>query len=112
MAAKKHVDFSLPRPVADCAYEGCRTKAIIREKLETGWANLCEFHMLKEHTKRAEKWCADHGLFTRDQKIAYCRQMFRSVFPGAKFPEPREPGCDDEPAKHFMPGVKAKEVAV
>ena len=99
------------RKITACAYENCVTPAIVREKTGTGWATFCEYHMLKEHTKRAEKWCSDHGLFTREQKIAYCREMFKRTFPGAKFPEPREPGCDDEPVRKFMPDVEPKVVS-
>lgn len=102
--------IELPRLSVQCAYEGCKTPAICREKLETGWANLCEAHMLKEHTKRAVKWCESQGLYTRDQKIEYCRKMAKKMGLNMKFPEPREPGCDDEP-KHYMPGVEAKPVA-
>lgn len=93
MAGKKPIDFELPKLRASCAHEGCQTPALVREKTETGWANLCEYHYVKAHTKRAEKWCADHGLHTRQQKIEYCRRIAKGLF---KPMVERVPGEDDE----------------
>jgi hypothetical protein len=107
MAAKRDTPIALPKPIVDCAYHGCNTPAILREKTETGWANLCEFHWVKAATERSEKRCRDMGLVTKQDKITYCR----SVLGGLARRMEREPGCDDEPERRYMPGVKAKEVA-
>ena len=108
MAAKKELKFDLPKPLVDCAHEGCRTPAILRERLPTGWANLCEFHWLQNATKRADENCKARGLHTLAQRKAFCRQIL-----GSRMPPEREPGSDDdlEIEHHYMPGVKAKEVA-
>lgn len=106
MAAKKNPTFDLPKPIVDCAFEGCRTPAILREHLPTGWANLCEYHWQRDAIKRADQNCNARGLKTLAQRKAFCRQLLGTLIP----PE-REPGCDDEPPKHYMPGVRAKEVA-
>lgn len=82
-----------PRLLAECAYQGCVTSAVIREQTPTGWANLCEFHWLQAHTRRAEENCRAKGLFTTEQKKAYCRKMLgRLITPAVE----REPGQDDE----------------
>ena len=92
MAGKKP-DFSVPRLIVDCAHEGCKTPAILREKRPTGWANLCEFHYIEDHRERAKKWCESQGLYTTQQKIEYCRRMAGTVL--KPMPD-REPGQDDE----------------
>ena len=78
---------------AACAHSGCQTPSLVRMKLKTGMANLCEFHYVEEHRNRSAKWCADNGLHTTQQKIEFCRRMAGRVL---KPMIDREPGQDDE----------------
>lgn len=107
MAAKKAPSFDLPKPIVDCAFEGCRTPAILRERHIGGWANLCEFHWLKSHSQRSEENCKERGLHTLAERKAFCRQLLRTVIP----PE-REPGSDDDfiQHRHYLVGVRDKKL--
>jgi len=80
----------LPRLTQPCAHEGCKTPAILREQIPTGWANFCEYHYIRYHRERAELWCNDHGLYTLEQRKEFCRKVLRvGVFK-------RMPTGDDE----------------
>jgi len=83
------------QPQADCSWEGCRQKAIVREEIEYGKGrhNLCEYHYLEANRLRAERWCEERGLHTLEQKKAFCRKM---VGLAVKPMLQREPGEDDE----------------
>jgi hypothetical protein len=84
----------LSAPKANCAYVGCLIPALLRKRVETGWANFCEYHYIQDHTQRAAKWCEDNGLHTTQQKIEFCRRMAGTLF--RPIPKDREPGQDDE----------------
>jgi hypothetical protein len=107
MAAKKAPTFDLPRPIVDCAYEGCRQAAILRERHVTGWVNLCETHWLKSHYQRADQSCKARGLHTLAERKDFCRKLLGTVIP----PE-REPGSDDDfmPHRHYLVGMKDKKL--
>jgi len=76
----------------DCAHAPhCTHSAVIRERLKTGWANLCWLHYM-EHVERdrAARWISA-GKPTREQSLAKMKDLhIKTVVSG------REPGCDDE----------------
>lgn len=83
------------RPTASCKWERCLQAAVICEEVEYGKGrhNLCEYHYVKAHQLKAERWCAERGLTTTEQKRAYCRKLSKTLLK----PMPlREPGEDDE----------------
>lgn len=47
LAAFKHID---------CAHYNCYCSAIVRQKTNTGWANLCHDHYLDYHQQVAESF--------------------------------------------------------
>jgi hypothetical protein len=68
-----------PKLISPCAYEGCPARAVLREKLPTGWANLCEQHWIDEGTKRAKASNAKRGINTKAQQIEFCKKMLKGL---------------------------------
>ena len=85
----------LPKLTVPCAYSACPSRAILRERLQTGWANLCEKHWVEEATKMANERNNVRGLLTVKQRIDSCRRLFGSMPLSVE----REPGQDDDEAK-------------
>lgn len=75
------------------APEGCTRPARLRtNRYSLGGVQwpLCHQCDQRLHEEKAERWCAEHGLHTREQRIAYCLRMAGSM----KLPISREPGQD------------------
>lgn len=64
MAAKLRTQDYSPRHRIECAFAGCPNNAILRHKMPTGWANLCEKHRMEIQQEQAEIYCASLGLKT------------------------------------------------
>lgn len=47
--------------------------------------NFCIQCEQEEHHKKAEEFCERMGLVTTQQKIDFCRQMAKRMFPGVRF---------------------------
>ena len=77
-----------------CAYAGCDTTPIVRQKLSTGWANLCRKHYDAQAQERADAYCLENGLDTTEKKIAFCKEKLGVFLQKAIYR--REPGQDDE----------------
>ena len=58
--------------------------------------NFCIPCEQEQHAKKAEKWCTENGLITRQQRIDFCREQAKKMFRGVKFLPDRVPGEDDE----------------
>lgn len=58
----------------DCAFDTCRTRAIVRHRTPAGWANLCERHAMEINQERADDYCEALGLKTIAQKREWLRQ--------------------------------------
>src|SRR3990167_4928752 len=67
-AKSQHSDAE---PHAACAYEGCAYDSFCKIKTPTGWANVCEEHYRIYHHVKAEKYCNDKGLDTREKRRAW-----------------------------------------
>jgi hypothetical protein len=93
MALKKGTTLpETERRFIDCAHAPhCGHSSIIRERLKTGWANLCWQHYA-EHVERERtaKWIAA-GKPTREQSLEKMKGLYIKTVIGG-----REPGCDDE----------------
>jgi hypothetical protein len=84
MAFKKSQQEPATRSHIQCAHDLCAHSAILRLKLPTGWANLCRHHYDFHAQREADKFCAENGLITLEQKRAFCLQkmlMFGKVDP-------------------------------
>jgi hypothetical protein len=68
LAAKKQESVYTPPQHIDCAFAGCSTSAVLREKTSTGWANLCGHHAITVRTRAAEEFCKSLGLNTVEEK--------------------------------------------
>jgi hypothetical protein len=91
VARKTNSDPFVPK-ITDCFFAPkCTRPAKLRTDRYTKPGDLqalCHECDARLHSERAEKWCAEHGLVTRDQRIAYCKSF--------RLPIAREPGEDDE----------------
>ena len=107
MAFKKGTTIhETPLRFIDCAHAPqCGHSAMIREKLTTGWANLCIHHYL-EHIERERnaRWIAA-GRPTKEQSLAKMKGLFLKGMGGDGYAArvskrvEREPGMDDEEAR-------------
>jgi len=79
-------------PSVPCAHDVCTDPAIIRQKLASGWANLCRHHHDFHHLRQAQAFCKAKGLETVAQKQAWIKERAGSL--GKMIV--REPGSDDE----------------
>lgn len=83
-------------PWIDCAHAGCRKPAVIRQKIETGWAKLCYDHYAEHHHAEATQRVHAMGLTS----VAECREWlkmnklrdFRVIRAPEKVGLPGEPG--------------------
>lgn len=64
----------------DCAHEGCRFSAVVRQKTPAGWANFCHPHYMEFHRRSAVEWCNAHGLDTREKQLKFIREKSGVVF--------------------------------
>jgi hypothetical protein len=85
----------LPKLTVPCAYSTCPSRAILRERVKTGWANLCERHWVEEAMKKAEERNNARGLHTKQQRMDSCRKLLGVLRIPVERAE-REPGQDDE----------------
>lgn len=84
-----------PERRCECAYAGCQHDAVLKVKTPTGWANLCHDHSRIYHHAKAEKYCNELGIDTREKRMAWLRKNWKQI--PAALPAPmREPGQDDE----------------
>lgn len=79
----------------ECAYAGCLHDAVLKVKTSTGWANLCHDHSRIYHHAKAEKYCNELGLDTREKRMAWLRKNWKQI-PAPLPDQIREPGQDDE----------------
>ena len=73
-----------------CAHEDCRTPAILRIKVPTGWANLCDAHYDQHFLNQGKATCERLGLDTVAKQRAYFLEKSRNMF------KMREPGEDED----------------
>lgn len=74
MALRSKQPASEPRPSVPCAHDLCPQPALVRVKLEQGWANLCRKHYEYHAQRQANEFCIANGLETLEQKRAYCME--------------------------------------
>lgn len=77
-----------------CSFEGCNTPARYNVERPEGRADVCHEHYLRLAQLDAARYCAEHGIQTREQAQAWLRRLPPGRFSTA-VPE-REPGQDDE----------------
>lgn len=96
MAAKIRTQDFFPRQRIECAFAGCPNNVILRHKMPTGWANLCEKHRMEIQQEQAEIYCASLGLKT----VAQMREwLSKNRLTLKRIPVERQPGEDlDEAA--------------
>jgi len=64
-------------PPVPCAHDLCPHNAILRLKLEHGWANLCRKHYEFHAQRAAKEFCAKNGLESVEQMRTYCMEKAR-----------------------------------
>lgn len=67
------------REYSPCAFEPCNKNAEIRMRKGNANVNVCRSHYDRLFGAYAKKWCADRGLLTTAEKIAFCKRIAGSM---------------------------------
>lgn len=51
-----------PLPQVQCCFAMCQTRATMRIRTKTGWANVCPEHDIELHNREAKDWLRENGL--------------------------------------------------
>lgn len=76
--ALKSSKHEAPLRTVACAHDLCPHSAIVRLKLEHGWACVCRHHYDFHAQRQANEFCVANGLQTLEQKRAYCLEKARA----------------------------------
>ena len=85
-----------PELLAECAYTACQTRAKVKIKVTTGWANLCIHHYEEHYRLKALETCKTLGLHTTEQRRAWVKAAVAKLAAKWRPGYLRQPGEDLE----------------